>query len=1122
MKVREETIVSRLSGFINEYDNNFTSDVELSENNKYDDLVVKKNKKILFTGEFKRPTIVEGFSPRNIKLIEDAFNKATKVGSRYFITSNFNETVIWDNRDYTIPLINREIHRIFLQNKIKKNEDFEKEQINEQLKKMIVDIIIYIDNLQEKNIDVSYKPIGDGFVLGLNSHLDVIVESAYKNVKNKILTKWWMEQEYEPVKFFEDDQKKQLVRYTAYKLANKIVFYNIMQRSFKDLPDIAIPNNLDTAKMIKGLIQGAFEEAQKISGDFEPIFEVHEADEILFSENKLSIPIKALIDYLNQYKIDKMSQASLGNIYDRLISREQRHALGQYYTPIPIVDLINVLTIMNKDDRVMDPACGTMTFGSQAFEYKLLLAKDDNQKLREKFMEEIFGIDIAPYPVHLAMMAMSGKLLFMDPKIYPKIIRKNFFDVNMNDVIPKYRTLYTDSGPVFVETLNGEKKRIVFKPIDVIVSNLPYIRQEQIENKEKQLGKIKKMLETNGFYDAGLPTKTSDFHIYFWYYLLPFLKEGSRIGFLTSDTWMNVEYGIDFKQYLNKFFKIKYIIDSSVERWFEDALVNTNIMILERCSKKQERDDNLIYFIRINEKINDLIPDIKAAVKIKDQIFEKTITDKVEIKRKLRQGDIDFKNIIETKFYSYLKAPNEFFQLTKNMIPLKEVMDIQRGFTTGANEFFYVTDITNSIPPEELMQKYGLRKGETKNIRIIKDGNNVVHLLEKKYLQNIMKSPKEFTSTGKLDFFIKTKKKVVLINESTKNEINKFALEYIEYGENNPPDEPYSNRPTCKNRNPWWKLTPVIYPDIVLTMYFYSTFLYPKTRFLLDHQLYLGRLKKAYKEDIIGIFSFLNSTLTYLFPDIYGRNYGGGAAGFMVYETEMLPIPDPKLLRPYYKKLDKLMKNLEKRKIGNIFDEVWDTKKPFTFDSVKKDRLELDRTLLTAIGYEDPDEFLNKWYPAVVNIIKERQVKAASLKTKSTNSGSDLNQIADEILQENSMKDFPNDYLLKEEIKEMFIIVSGKNIDYKMNYAGIPIVVIDDKNYTFDNMATAEYVYHCAARGMTQIPIPKDIKHILQEFKEDLQNWKTKLNKEIKSLSDDVKTQEKIKNSCLRKANYFY
>jgi hypothetical protein len=931
-----------------------------------------------------------------------------------------------------------------------------------------------------------------------------------------------MEQEYEPVKNFEDDHKKRLVRYTAYKLANKIVFYNIMQRSFNELPDVTIPENLVTAKMIKGLIQGAFEEAQRISGDFEPIFEIHEADEILFADNKLSTLIKALVNYLNQYKIDKMPQSALGNIYDRLISREQRHALGQYYTPIPIVDLINVLTIEHKDDRVMDPACGTMTFGSEAFDYKLMLAKEDNQEIRQKFMEEIFGIDIAPYPVHLAMMAMSAKLLFIDPKIYPKIVRKNFFDIKTNEMVPRYRTFYSDSGSAIVETLNGEKKQIIFKPLDAVVSNLPYIRQEQIENKEKQIDKVKKMLETNGFYDTGLPSSTSDFHVYFWYYILPFLKEGSRIGFLTSDTWMNVEYGIDFKKFLNNYFKIKVVIDSSVERWFEDALVNTSIMILERCSKKQDRDDNKIKFIRINTKIDDLVPDIKAAIKIKKQILDEMSTDEVDIKRIIRQGNIDFNDVIKSKFYSYLKAPDELFQLTKNMKPLKEVMDIQRGFTTGANEFFYVADITDSIPPEILKQKYGLRKGELKKIRIIKDGNNVVHLLENKYLQNVVKSPKEFTSNGILNFFKNTKKKVVLIKEHNRKKINKFALKYIEYGEKNPPDEPYSNRLTCKSRNPWWKLTPVIYPDIVLTMYFYSTFLYPKSNFLLDHQLYLGKLKLAYKNDIIGVYSFLNSSLTYLYPDMFGRNYGGGAAGFMVYETDLLPIPDLKLIRPYYKKLKVIMKKLEDRKIGNIFDEIWDMKQPFTLNAVKKDRLELDRILLTAIGYKNPDKFLNKWYPAVVNIINERQKKASSLKNKSTKNGSDLNQIADEILQENTMKDFPNDYIIKEEIKEKINIVIGKNIDYKMNYAGIPIVSIDDKKYSFENMETAEYVYHCAARGMTQIPIPKDVNQVLRDFKEDLRNWKSKINKETKNLSDDVKTQEKIKNSCLRKANYFY
>lgn len=44
----------------------------------------------------------------------------------------------------------------------------------------------------------------------------------------------------------------------------------------------------------------------------------------------------------------------------------------------------------------------------------------------------------------------------------------------------------------------------------------------------------------------------------------------------------------------------------------------------------------------------------------------------------------------------YLRAPEIFFTILEKgkelFVPLKEVADVRRGFTTGANEFFYLTE----------------------------------------------------------------------------------------------------------------------------------------------------------------------------------------------------------------------------------------------------------------------------------------------------------------------------------------------------------------------------------------------------------------------------------------------
>lgn len=1119
MSADERTEVANLKSYIDKLEN-FSAEVETHAKRKRHDLAVAKNKAPLFSGEFKRPTVIEGYNPRNQGLVDGAWRKSQNKGTNFFITSNFNETIIWDNRDTSIPLMNRDIHTVTLKKKIKKDNDFNKDEIKKALEEMIVEVVEYIDNLKEKNIIKPFKPIGDGFILGLNSHLNVIVDVAHEYVRPKILRKWWTEQGYEPVKNFEEEHKRRIVKYTAYKLANKIVFYYIMKRSFT-LPQITIPDNINTANIIKGLIDGAFEEAQKVSGDFEPIFESHEADKLLFSDNKLAEPIKSLVNYLTQYKFDTLQQDTLGNIYDKLISPEQRHALGQYYTKIPIVDLMNAFAIKKADDRIMDPSCGTWTYGIRAFDLKLKLADKDTKEIREKFLEEIFGIDIAPYPIHLAMMSMSSRLLFMDPKIYPKVIKKDFLTVRTKEMVPRYRTFYSDTGSAIVETLDGELRQLEFKPIDASISNLPYIRQEQIKNKTKQLERVKQMLEKHGYYED-IPDNSADFHIYFWHYILPFLKEGSRLAFLTSDTWMNVEYGEELKQFINKYFKIVAILDSSVERWFEDALVNTNIIVLRRESKAKERQDNKIKFIRLHKKVSELIPDIDTARKVVNDIEKGKSTKDIEIVRTVKQKDINFNDKLKSKLYPYLRAPKEFFEIVNNqkMCSLDGIMDVKRGFTTGANKFFYVIDITDSLDAIKLKQEYGMRKGETKKIRIIKDGAGATHQIEKEYVREIIKSPKEFTKNGKLIFAGNTKKKVIIINEINKSKIKKYAKKYINYGESNPVDEPYSERPTCVSRKPWWRLHDAVTSDMAFTMYFSSKYLYPKTNTLLDHTMYFGNLKIAYNKDLTAVYSFMNSSLSYFYPDMYGRNYGGGAAGFMVYETKLLPIPKPAVLRPYYKTLETIMQQMEQREIGSVFEEIWDMKKPFTLNSVKQDRLELDRTILIALGYKTPDKFLEKWYPAVVKIVKERLDRAASLKTKGKGNKTDIIKIAEEILEGIGIKDFPDDYITDEDIQTKIQVKKGKKIEYKLNYAGIPIVLIEKTKYEFEDIDTAEYVCYCAKRGIAEIPIPKDVKQVLKEFKEDRFSWRAKIKKEINNLTDDDKIKEKLRTACLRKTNY--
>lgn len=105
----ERTIVSRIAGIIKTL-SDFNADLEehIIKGIKRLDLIFRYKGNTLFNGEFKRPTILEGKSPRNSILIEDAYIKSNRLNppAHFFITSNFNETIIiWDNRDTSRPLM---------------------------------------------------------------------------------------------------------------------------------------------------------------------------------------------------------------------------------------------------------------------------------------------------------------------------------------------------------------------------------------------------------------------------------------------------------------------------------------------------------------------------------------------------------------------------------------------------------------------------------------------------------------------------------------------------------------------------------------------------------------------------------------------------------------------------------------------------------------------------------------------------------------------------------------------------------------------------------------------------------------------------------------------------------
>jgi len=123
--------------------------------------------------------------------------------------------------------------------------------------------------------------------------------------------------------------------------------------------------------------------------------------------------------------------------------------------------------------------------------------------------------------------------------------------------------------------------------VDAVVGNPPYTRQEELEDYiPNYKRKIEEVIKKEWKIKIG---KRAGIHVYFFVHGASFLKEKGRFGYITSNSWLDVDYGKYLQEFFLKHFKIITVIESKIERWFADADVNTAITKRRREKKKKGR-----------------------------------------------------------------------------------------------------------------------------------------------------------------------------------------------------------------------------------------------------------------------------------------------------------------------------------------------------------------------------------------------------------------------------------------------------------------------------------------------------------------------------------------------------
>lgn len=116
--------------------------------------------------------------------------------------------------------------------------------------------------------------------------------------------------------------------------------------------------------------------------------------------------VRRVMAHVRRFRLREVQSDVLKVLYESLIDRDERHGLGEYYTPDWLAaKIVRQAVSAPVEQRVLDPACGSGTFLFHAVRAFIAEAKDadmQESRIASEVTEHVAGMDIHPVAVIIA------------------------------------------------------------------------------------------------------------------------------------------------------------------------------------------------------------------------------------------------------------------------------------------------------------------------------------------------------------------------------------------------------------------------------------------------------------------------------------------------------------------------------------------------------------------------------------------------------------------------------------------------------------------------------------------------------------------------------------------------
>ena len=371
---------------------------------------------------------------------------------------------------------------------------------------------------------------------------------------------------------------------------------------------------------------------------------------------------------LSTVRIESLSQPELHAIVQQLQSRHRMKALGQFPTPKRLADLLARIVLNDAEkDAVLDPCCGTGTLARAVMDERRRLGVSEELCYRNTWASDRFSA-----PLQFATLALSsGNNLDEVIRLFCKDALSLMVGDEISFTNPRTGALVKEKLPRF----------------SAIVVNPPFIRFEHWkDNYAGDTGMISSAL-------ALAKDAKADFLVPIVLHLADLLLPNGTMGVVLPNAWLGAGWARTFRQELASLFDFKYVVGSMNGRWFDDAKIVTNLVVLRKreeaeadCSARASTDGSVTFALTekpITEWTDRYLGEVVAGI-----VANRTASRCVSMRRQ----SSDAINMVDDLRLAWTAcfAPLDWLSKVKTkLVPVTDFFAVARGERRGWDKMFY-------------------------------------------------------------------------------------------------------------------------------------------------------------------------------------------------------------------------------------------------------------------------------------------------------------------------------------------------------------------------------------------------------------------------------------------------